>query len=129
MVQLNILCGKQAGIVKVIHRFPCIIGRAASADVCVEESGVWDRHLELILDSSRNFTLKTLPNTLASVNGQPFHETELRNGDVLEIGSLKMRFWLNEALQKSLRAREFLTWLGLGVLCAGQIGLIYRLLR
>jgi pSer/pThr/pTyr-binding forkhead associated (FHA) protein len=129
MVQFSILSGRQTGSVKEIHCFPCVIGRSASADLRLEESGVWDQHLVLTLDSSHRFILKAFPNALAAANGKGFHEITLRNGDLIEIGSVKLQFWLNETRQKSLRMRELVTWLAFGFLCAGQIGLIYRLLR
>jgi len=42
---------------------------------------------------------------------------------------VKIRFWLSETRQKGLRLREFLTWAALTALCAGQVALIYALLR
>jgi len=52
----------------------------------------------------------------------------LRNGDLIEVGPLKIQFWLSETRQRSLRTREFFTWFALAALCAGQIVLIYGLL-
>ena len=47
MVQLKILSGKKAGTAWVARRFPVRIGRSAGADLQLEESGVWDEHLQL----------------------------------------------------------------------------------
>lgn len=127
MVQLRILSGKQAGSGREIQRFPCTIGRSVLADVCLEESGVWEQHVEISLSLPEGFILKTFPNSLASVDGQRVERAVLRNGDMIELGLLKMRFWLTETQQQSLRAREVLTWLALGMLSLCQIGLIYWL--
>ena len=117
------------GLACAPQQFPCIIGRSASAEVRVDEDGVWDRHLEITLDLPEGFILKTLPNCLASINGRRFEQAILRNGDIIEIGLLRMQFSLKETRQESLRAREVLTWLSLGILSLGQIGLIYWLSR
>ncbi|MDB6020840.1 MAG: domain containing protein, partial [Pedosphaera sp.] len=65
---------------------------------------------------------------LAAINGQPFCEVVLRNGDAIEIGALKIRFWLGETRQGSLRPREWLTWTAFVLLIAAQLFLIYRLI-
>ena len=129
MVQLEILSGKKAGTQWVARRFPVRIGRAATADLCLEENGVWDQHLELNFDPPMGFMLDVQPDALAAVNGEPMHETVLRNGDCIEIGSVKLRFWLSEIRQTGLRIRESLTWAALAAITAGQITLIYWLLR
>ena len=68
------------------------------------------------------------PNALASLNGEPFREVVLRNGDAIEIGALKMRFWLGETHQHRLNFREGLTWVAFGLIFASQIFLIYWLM-
>jgi pSer/pThr/pTyr-binding forkhead associated (FHA) protein len=128
MVQLKVLSGKMAGTEMVARHFPFRIGRAATADFRLEEDGVWDEHLELTFDRTSGFILRTQPNALASVNGEPIQETALRNGDAIEVGAHKIRFWLGETRQSSLRIREGLTWIGLFLVTAAQIGLIYWLL-
>jgi len=129
MVQLKVLSGKQAGAVAVARRFPFIVGRDGSANLRLEEHGVWDRHLELDLRMPEGFVLQVNPDARATVNDQPVRHALLRNGDLIGIGTVKIRFWLGETRQLSLRPREFLTWAALAALCAAQIALIYRLLR
>ena len=129
MVQLKILSGANAGTEHVARRFPCVIGRASSADCRVSDAGVWDQHLELDLKIPTGFVLRLQPNALARVNGQPFEEILLRNGDLVEIGAVKIQFWLGELRQTSLAWRELATWLALAALCAVQLGLIYWLIR
>jgi hypothetical protein len=111
------------------RRFPVRIGRAAAADLQLEESGVWDQHLKLDLSPEEGIVLSAQPNALATVNGQPAHRVVLRNGDAIDVGSLRMQFWLSEARQAGLSFREGLTWAGITAVSLGQVGLIYWLLH
>jgi len=78
-------------------------------------------------DSGR-IPAKAHPRALTNINGQPVQQAFLRNGDLIEVGSLKIQFWLSATRQRGLRTREFLTWFALAALCVGQIVLIYGLL-
>lgn len=127
MIQLKVLSGKKAGTAWVARRFPVRIGRSSAADLQLEDSGVWDRHLQLDFNPQEGIVLSAQPDTLATVNGEPIRQTVLRNGDAIEIGSLRMRFWLSETRQVGLRVREGLTWAGIAAISLGQIGLIYWL--
>src|SRR5262245_60840527 len=102
MVQLRILSGKQPGAAYFARRFPVRIGRAAANDLRLEEDGVWDQHFELGLDPAEGFLLHLYPGALATINGAPLPPTPLRNGDTIEIGSLKIQFWLTETRQRGL---------------------------
>jgi pSer/pThr/pTyr-binding forkhead associated (FHA) protein len=128
MVQLKILSGTRAGTTWEARRFPVRIGRSASAHLQFEEQGVWDQHLQLDFKRGTGFVLSAQPKVLASVNGQPVDRTLLRNGDLIEAGSLKMQFWLSETRQYGLRLRESLTWAAIAAISLGQIALIYWVL-
>jgi hypothetical protein len=129
MVQLNILCGKRAGATYIARRFPVRIGRGPKAGLRSEEDGVWDEHALLEFRPSQGVALRVQPGALARVGGQPAGETLLRNGDVIELGSLKLQFWLSETHQTRLLAREWATWIGIGAISLGQMALIYWLVR
>src|SRR5437773_9698275 len=129
MLQLSILSGKTAGTAWVARRFPVRIGRSPSADLRLEEIGVWEEHLQLQFAPAEGFVLETAPNALATVNGQPLQRSVLRNGDLIEIGSVKMQFGLSETRQTGLRLREALTWAAIAGISLGQIALIYWLLK
>jgi len=126
-VLFKIVSGKMAGAERVARRFPFYIGRAASADLQLPEEGVWDRHLEVSFDAAAGFILRAQPNALASLNGRSVNEAVLRNGDLIEIGALKMFFWLGETRQFNLSSREWLTWAGFILVLALQFYLIYWL--
>jgi len=126
MVQFKIVSGKMAGAERVARHFPFRIGRSASADLQLDDPGVWDQHLEVAFDPGTGFILNTHPDAIATINGQPVRETILRNGDTIEIGALKIRFWLADTRQTSLRLREWFAWTAFAAILAGQLALIYR---
>ena len=131
MLQFKILSGKKAGADWCWEnsRFPIQVGRANSADLSLDDPGVWEKHFEINLEFPDHLTLKTQPDALVTVNGQKVEQTILRNGDLIEIGSVKMRFGFSPVRQRSLRPREILTWIAFTALCLGQVALIYRLIR
>ena len=128
MVQLQILSGRKAGAQFTASRLPMQIGRAAEADLCLEEPGVWPRHFQ-ILREGRNLICKAEADALLSVNGVPADHAVLRSGDVISIGALKIQFALSPVRQSSLRLREALIWAALALLCVAQVVLFYSLLR
>ena len=129
MIQFSILTGKKADTVCVPRRFPMHIGRSSTCDLQLEENGVWDRHLTVGLNRDVGFTLETEPDAWASVNDQPVQRAVLRNGDIIQLGSSKLRFWLGEARQRGLRVREGLLWTIVASVSAAQVALIYWLIR
>src|SRR5262245_17815549 len=105
MVQLDILSGKMAGSTYRARRFPVRIGRSPHAQLILEEDGIWEQHVELAFQPRKGFILKKEPNALLTVNGDPVDQTFLRNGDIIQIGSVKLQFWLVNRPQRGLRAR------------------------
>ena len=87
MVQLNILSGKTAGDVQIVRRFPFSIGRLAENNLCLEDSGVWDKHLAIGFQKKAGFILETASDAIATVNGEPQKSIRLRNGDIISVGS------------------------------------------
>jgi pSer/pThr/pTyr-binding forkhead associated (FHA) protein len=129
VVQLLVLSGKMAGTSWVARRFPIRIGRAPSSDLRLEDPGVWNEHLVLELNSTKGFSLTVHPEAITSVNGKPATQAVLRNGDTIELGSVKLQFWLNQARQRGLRLAEAFTWLAFMVVTVGEVFLVYWLLK
>lgn len=127
MVRLKILSGKMAGTEHSARHFPFRLGRAASADLRLEEDGVWDLHAEVVLDAATGFVVRAQSEALVAVNGRSCREAVLRNGDELDLGALRLRFWIGPTRKRSLRFREWLIWTGLVLVTAGQLVLIYRI--
>lgn len=129
MVQIKILSGKTAGALWPARRFPVRIGRSSTADLRLEEHGVWDDHCRIELHPDTGFVLETGPEALITVNGQPAQRAVLRNGDILAMGATKLQFWLSEPGQRGLRIREWFVWTVIAGVSAGQVALIYWLIR
>ena len=128
MIQLNVLSGKKAGNRAAVRHFPFRVGRAPENHLQLEDDGVWDQHLALEFLSG-GFNLSVAPGALVAVNGGPFQNQILRNGDTITLGSAKLQFWLAAARQRGLRWRELFVWALIAAVTAAQIALIYRLLR
>ena len=103
--------------------------RGAGADLQLAEPGVWEQHLRLDFNPALGFVLQAQPDALLHVNGQQLQEAILRNGDAIDIGSLRLRFWLSETRQVGLRFREGFAWALIIVVSLVQVALIYWLLK
>jgi type III secretion system (T3SS) inner membrane Yop/YscD-like protein len=128
VVQLQLLSGRRSGAIFRAAHFPIRAGREPGLDLTLEEPGVWQRHF-LIDWQAEGLVLQAETGALLSVNGAPAQRALLRNGDILSLGALKIRFSLAPVRQFSLAPREWLTWAALGLLCLGQILLVYWLIR
>jgi hypothetical protein len=127
MVQLSILSGKMAGEIQLIRHFPFLIGRSRENHLCLDDAGIWERHLTLGFQKQQGFTLETAAEALAAVNGQAQKSIRLRNGDIISIGSAKIQFWLAPAPLRQLGLREALVWLLVASVVASQLALVYWL--
>ncbi len=128
MIQFNVLSGNKAGHQTVVRRFPFRVGRAPENHLQLEDDGVWDRHLALEFQAG-GFNLAVAPDALVAINGEPFQNQTLRNGDIITLGSVKLQFWLAAARQRGLRLRELFVWALVLAVTAGQFALIYWLLQ
>jgi predicted component of type VI protein secretion system len=129
MLQLQILSGKQAGVLWDTRRFPVRIGRAPDCDLRVEDDGVWDAHLRLELKPDDGFTLTPQPGALVSVNQSPVETARLRNGDIITLGSVKIAFRLSPTKQTGLKLREAFVWFVIVAITVSQCALLACLLR
>jgi pSer/pThr/pTyr-binding forkhead associated (FHA) protein len=127
MVQFEILSGRTAGTKWTARRFPVRIGREQGMDLRLEDPGVWDKHLELALIPTQGFVLQAQPDAMVMLNGQPVNHALLKNGDQVEMGAVKLRFWLSEARQRGLTLREAFFWIIVAAVSLGQVALIYWL--
>lgn len=129
MIQLHILSGKKAGASISASKLPFQVGRAASSALALEDAGVWDQHFSISWPKRDELVLTANPKAVTLLNGEKVNEKALREGDLIEAGAVKMRFGFEAVKQKSLFIREMATWIALGLLCLGQVALIYQLLR
>ncbi len=128
MVQIEVLSGKMAGATLAARRFPVRVGRSPGADLCLEDDGVWPEHLEVALEPE-GFAAIAHPPASVIVNGQPVERAALREGDLIELGSVRIRFWLAPVRQVPLWTRHLIPWAVLAVVTVGQIALMEWLWR
>jgi Inner membrane component of T3SS, cytoplasmic domain len=128
VVHLQLLSGNRSGAVFRPTHFPIRAGREPGLDLILDDPGVWQRHF-LIDWRPEGLVLEAEPDALLSVNDSPSQRAILRNGDIITLGALKIRFSFSPVRQSSLAPREWLTWIALGALCLGQVALVYLLIR
>lgn len=124
MIRLQILSGRKAGTVFDGLKPPVTLGRADNSDVLLDDPGVWPAH-GAIQWRNEGLVLEVEPNALASVNSAAAQKAPLRNGDVLMVGGVNLRFGFSPVQQSSAALREWLTWIGLAALCLFQVAVIY----
>lgn len=124
MLQLQILSGKQAGVLWDARRFPVKIGRALGSDLQLEEEGVWDEHCRVEMKTAEGFIVVAHPGAIVSVNHTPAETVRLRNGDIIIAGSVRIAFRLSETKQRRLKYREAFVWLIIAGITGSQIALI-----
>lgn len=118
-----------AGSNVAARHFPFLAGRSPSAQLRLEDPGVWEKHIQIHFQPGEAFTFTTQSGALTLINSEPRHEGVLKNGDLIEIGSTRMRFWLAPAQQRAMRSAEVFTWIALVGLFVGQGALILGMLR
>lgn len=116
MVELSVLSGPDRGRVLTVGTLPAVVGRAGSGVTHLSGPGVWDRHFELRESVDGRVVLRVLGEARVCVGAEAVSEHVLRNGDEMEVGSLRMRFGLSRPGSRSLVGREVGFWWVCGVL-------------
>lgn len=82
-----------------------VIGRAASADLTLDEDGVSRKHAKLVLGEDGSIELVDLESTNGTfVNGEPVAARTLKDGDKIQIGSVSiLKFSYQDALDEALQ--------------------------
>ncbi len=125
VINLQVLQGKAAGLNYQTGRFPLRVGRAADDDLRLPDLGVWDHHITITL-RDEGYHYQVPESALLLVNSERSDSGRLRNGDLLELGSAKLRFWLAAAHQPGLAIREGMAWLFMVALTAFQLWLLLK---
>ena len=107
--------------------FPCRIGRSNSDDIVFEDAGVWSSHVTLQLTSSLEIECISNPASITRINGKPVTSGTLHNGDLLELGAVRMWAFLAPAPLPSSRFREAIFWLVVISILVAQMLLMFRL--
>ena len=109
---------------------PCSLGRSPRDSLILTEPGVWDHHCEIHLRSLTGFSLTVREEALATLNNQPVKQALLHNGDILQMGSARLQFWLAAPRIRRLAfaCQEAAIWLLVLLVTAFQGWLMVRLL-
>jgi hypothetical protein len=126
VIELQVLSGQKAGTRAVATRLPFRVGRLPANQLVLEDDGVWERHFSIRRQGDQ-LMLTAEPEAFVALNGERVQEAVLHNGDLFDVGAVKLRFGLSPTRQHSLWLRENLTWVAVALLCLGQIALIYLL--
>ena len=129
MVQLQIISGRQAGLLWEARRFPFRVGRGPDMDLRLDDDGVWENHFQINLERESGFHVTVPSGAILAVNQTPVRSVRLRNSDLLTAGAVQISFRLSPTRQLSLRLREWFVWVLLVAVTVGQLGLISWLLR
>ena len=129
MIRLQVINGGRAGEVFEVSHYPAVLGRSAALPICLEDPGVWDKHARIELDPAEGFSLVIEPKAIGSVNGNPVESARLRNGDLIDLGSARLRFWISDPERKSLVWREAVVWIGLVGITIAEGLVLFFLLR
>ena len=127
MVRLHILSGSMAGVQWTARHLPVRVGRAGDNDLALTDQGVWERHVTLTADASGAISLRAEGDALMTVNQKSVRSHELRVGDEIEIGAVRLQFWLAPPGRRRLGWREAAVWALLGAVVAAEIWLLLRL--
>jgi predicted component of type VI protein secretion system len=128
MVQLNVLSGRKTGTTFNSTKLPLTVGRGEQSDLSLDEPGVWASHCKIIW-LPEGLVLQVEPNAFVSINGAPVERARLRNGDLISLGGVSLRFSFTPNRQPSMAWREWVTWIALGALCLSQVAVVYLLNR
>ncbi len=125
LVQLQFLTGQPRRHYVWPGEFPVRLGRGDNCAPRMEEEGVWEYHVEIVLDEAHQFRLKRVSDAGVMVNDEPMTDAQpLANGDILALGSVKLQFWLGNVQQHRLSTREATVWALLAAVTAVQVCLM-----
>ena len=127
MVELRVVNGRSAGQKTAIGQFPFRIGRSPKAGLCLSDPGVWDQHAVLTQAEDGTFIIRPESNSIVTIEGVAIDEHQLRNGDTLDCGGAKIRFWIAAAKPRSLTFREACVWAVFACILLAEVVLLVSL--
>lgn len=124
MIELKIVAGPETGRRIVMSSLPSRVGRSREMDVVLSGPGVWDHHLDFEVTPQGRVGLRTFGGASVLIDGQAVTEAPLRNGTMLDLAGVRIRFSLVPGEQRSLAWRERVFWLAAAALVGVQVGLL-----
>lgn len=124
MVELTVLNGSEPGRLLRLVRFPARVGRRCEGDGLLVGPGIWDHHFDIIIEESGRFGLVAMQGARVAIDGEFVERKTLKNGGILEVGGLRLRFALSVVAQRPLGIRESAVWIGAGLLLAFEAWMV-----
>jgi diguanylate cyclase (GGDEF)-like protein len=106
---LLVLTGTEAGQLVVVERAGLVLGRAADADLVVEDPSVSSHHARVVQASQGGYRVEDLRSTNGTfVNGRRVDVSPLKTSDRLQLGPhFGLRFAITDELEASLHRRLY----------------------
>jgi two-component system cell cycle response regulator len=106
---LTVLTGSQAGLTLPVDGAPITVGRAADADLAVEDTGVSRHHVRIARTVEGAFYAEDLGSTNGTFRGKDrIGLTLLKGGDLLQLGpNMQVRFAIVDSIEESLYRRLY----------------------
>lgn len=93
-------------------------------DVVLSGPGVWDHHFDLEVTPQGRVGMRSFGGASVLIDGQAVTEAPLRNGTLLDLAGVRVRFALAPGEQRSLAWRERVFWMAAVALVGVQVGLL-----
>jgi pSer/pThr/pTyr-binding forkhead associated (FHA) protein len=90
--QLLCVMGEQAGRTYAIDRAAMVIGRTQDNDIVIDHRSMSRHHAKVVVQQGRYRILDLDSANGLLVNDEAYTETELKHGDLAELGHVKLRF-------------------------------------
>ena len=81
-----------AGREYTLTRAETVIGRVAENDIGIDHRSVSRQHAKIVMTQRRYKIIDMQSANGTFVNGEPYAQTELKRGDMIELGHVKLRF-------------------------------------
>jgi pSer/pThr/pTyr-binding forkhead associated (FHA) protein len=91
--RLVVLSSNFAGQQFAISKSPCVIGRTDESDIVINHRSISRNHAQIKRDPTGRYTIEDLKSANGvRVNGEDYGTVELRRGDTIDLGHVRLRF-------------------------------------
>lgn len=127
MVQFEVFRSGQKPVVHPVAALPCRIGRSGKCGLRLQEPGIWEEHVELSQGADDSFQISRVGEGSLILNGESRDDGRLVNGDTIELGATKLRFWLTPVRPRSQVAGDWMFWALVSTVLIAMVGLLLSL--
>jgi pSer/pThr/pTyr-binding forkhead associated (FHA) protein len=90
--RLVILNSNLAGLDFPVEKAECVIGRTEDNDIVINHRSISRNHAKIVLEAATYKIVDLGSANGVRVNGEDYGKVELRKGDIIELGHVKIRF-------------------------------------